>query len=164
MMTFIRENSIQQITRLFQRHPDGALGLVGQTKDIKNRFGCYNSYDAVYRQHYAKPFMEYDEFVLFRTWRKYDVLLFEYFLQYHLIQENGEFFSIFGHRMNSQTIRRPRPNEDDEEKRPFYVYLKFTREPFSLANLQNRSDINPLNQDEDISEREDQDVSAELEC
>jgi hypothetical protein len=135
MMAFIREFTLPQIRRFLMRFPAGALLIIGQTKDVKQRNADYNSYAVVYRHSDVQPFIEYNDMITFRCWTRYEALRFEYLLLYHTLDPEGEFYSEFQEHVNKQSYNIPTQTEENSEPtRPHFVYLKATKKNWTWAD------------------------------
>ncbi|KAG5674846.1 hypothetical protein PVAND_004791 [Polypedilum vanderplanki] len=138
MMNLMRLETLPHLRKLIARYPVGSLLLIGQTQDVRKRDKQYNVYKVTVRRAELEPYLNLNDIIVFRAWSRFDVLLFEYLLQYNLVDEDGEFFEEFGELMNKQTYTRPIKTEENSEKnRPYYVYVKATKKPWTLADANN---------------------------
>lgn len=135
MLKNMREKTIPKLRNHLKRFPNGALMLIGKAENPKVRDAWYNTYRAVYNRHQLKPFMDLNEQILFMCWSPYDALLYEFLLQFNLIDEKGEFFAEFGTKINKQTYKRPKVTAANTQKnKPYYVYVKMTKTPWVAGN------------------------------
>lgn len=166
MMEFIRAKTLPKLRNFAKRFPPGALMLFGQTEFPKIRDAQYNMFKAVYRRDTLSPFMDINEQFIFECWSRFDALLFEFLIQRHTIDEDGEFYAEFGAHVNQQEHHRPTFTEEIGVKdKPYYCYIKMTKKPWVMVDGhkgRNRRAEKKMNELPSSSQSTSSDNSSEL--
>lgn len=135
MMEVIRKVVVPKLNWLFSMYEEGALGLIGMTKRMSKRMADYNLSWQVYGRDETTKYLELQDCVLFSCWNRYTALQFEYLCQRHTILKGGDFFDIFGTRMNQQAVCKPSIFPGSLDEQAHYVYFRATRKPFKLSDI-----------------------------
>lgn len=126
----IEQVAIPKIEWNLKSYPKGARAYFGQTAVPEQRFKIHRQYQAIFKRQEANPYIEDNDFILCKFWKRSDALRYEFHLQKSTSTPEGKFFARIGHQVNFHHIIEPKEPESDEAKAPVYVYMMVSRRQY----------------------------------
>lgn len=96
-----------------------------------SRDNCYNNYPDYIRRDALNPKLKIEDQILFRSKNKFNVLMVEYLLQYHLAEDLWK--KHFVGRMNPQRRLLLHLPDRETEANNYYVYAKFSKKSSTFS-------------------------------
>jgi hypothetical protein len=123
--------ALPKLLGLMNKYPNKTFISIGMTSEPVKRDIFYNGFSAYIRRDSLVPKLKIDDQILFRTRNKFNALMVEYLLQFHIAE--GLWKDHFINRVNPHCLRLPKLPEDEQEAKDYYVYAKFSTQSATFS-------------------------------
>lgn len=130
--------ALPRLLSLLDRYPKNSFIAIGTSSIPIDRDQNYNKYPDCIRRDSFVPKLKIEDQILFRSKNKFNVLMVEYLLQFHLAE--GLWKEHFVGRMNPQRRWLPHLPNNESEPKDYYVYAKFSKKPFTHSIKTKKND------------------------
>lgn len=142
--------ALPRLLRLREKYPQGSFVTIGMSSVPVNRDAQYVALEVFYPRSFFSPKLKIEEQILYRSHNKFNALMVEYLLQFHISE--GLWKDFFGGLFNPQKKAFPHlpegalmpwMEEEEETLTPYYVYVKFSKSKMTFA-IKDDDDVDKL--------------------
>lgn len=123
--------ALPRLLRLMDRYPQNSFITIGMSSIPVNRDSYYDSYPDYFRRDSFVPKLKIEDQILFRSKNKFNVLMVEYLMQFHLAE--GLWKEHFIDRTNPQRRLLPHLPDREIEPKDYFVYAKFSKKSSTFS-------------------------------